>query len=89
MAAAGVKRKVAKRDLRHESYKDVLFGGEEVHVNQTTLRSYNHTMYTVQQNKCALSAIDNKRYILSDLVSTRALGHHLNQYEMHCDIDMV
>ena len=58
MAAAGVKRKVAKRDLRHESYKNVLFGGEEVHVNQTTLRSYNHTMNTVQQKKCALSAKD-------------------------------
>ena len=44
MAAAGVKHKVARRHLLHEKYKSVLFGGEEVRVNQTTLRSYNHTM---------------------------------------------
>ena len=62
MAAAGIKRKVAKRNLLHEKYKSVLFGGEEVSVNQTTLRSYNHTMHTIRQRRCALS--DNKRYIL-------------------------
>ena len=33
--------------------------------------SCNHTMYTIRQRRCALSAIDNKRYILPDLVSTR------------------
>ena len=74
MAAAGIKRKVAERNLLHEKYKSILFGGEEVSVNQTTLRSYNHTMYTIRQRRCALSAIDNKRYMLPDLVSTRALG---------------
>ena len=33
--------------------------------------------------------IDNKRYILPDLVSTRALGHYRNQSEIECDIDFV
>ena len=88
LAAAGVKRSIAKRNLMHEDYKNVLFGGEEISVNQTTLRSFKHTMYTVTQNKCALSAIDTKRFILHDSVSTRALGHHLNQWEPQFDIEM-
>ena len=88
MAAAGVKRSIAKRNLMHEDYKRVLFGGEEVNVQQTTLRSFNHTMFTVRQDKCALSAIDTKRFILHDCVTTRALGHHLNEYEPDFDIGM-
>ena len=78
-----------------------MFGEEEVRVNQTTLRSYNHTMYTIKQRKCALSVIDNTRnillkkkeketrYILPDLVTTRALGHYINQPELDCDIEFV
>ena len=86
MAAAGVKKKIANKYLLHEDYKNVLFGGEEVNVAQTTFRSVNHTMYSVRQSKCALSAIDSKRYILPDLVSTRALGHYLNEFELDFDI---
>ena len=64
LAAAGVKKAIAKRNLLHSDYKDVLFGGDEVNVSQTTLRSFNLYMYTVRQNKCALSAIDSKCFIL-------------------------
>ena len=85
-AAEGVKKKIASKYLLHDDYKNVLFGGEEVNVSQTTFRSVNHTMYSVRQNKCALSAIDSKRYILPDLVSTRALGHYLNKFELNFDI---
>ena len=85
-AAEGVKNKIAHKYLWHDDYKNVLFGGEEVNVAQTTFRSVNHTMHSVRQNKCALAAIDSKRYILPDLVSTRALGHYLNKFEFNFDI---
>lgn len=86
LAAAGVKKSIANKYLLHEDYKNVLFGGEEVNISQTTLRSYQHSIYTVRQSRCALSAIDSKRFVLSDLVSTRALGHHLNEYEVDFEV---
>ena len=79
MAAAGVRRNLAKRYMRHEDYKEVIYGGEEVHINQTTIQSRNHHLYTVSSDKCALSAIDSKCFILQDLISTRALGHMYNE----------
>ena len=80
-ACAGTKAKVADRMLRHEDYKEVLFGGDEVLVEQNSIRSYKHTVYTIRQTRISLSAIDTKRYMLLDLVSTRAIGHWLNQFD--------
>ena len=53
--------------------------GEEVHINQTTIQSRNHHLDTVSSDRCTLSAIDSKRFILQDLISTRALGHVYNE----------
>ena len=62
-----------------------MFTGDEISVDQTTFRSFKHTMYTVRQNKYALSAIDTKRFILHVSMTTRAFGHHLNQQELQFD----
>ena len=78
MATAGVKTAIAKHELLHNKFKDVLLGGNEVSIEQKTIRSINHKLFTVNQRKNALSAIDDKRFILPDLVLTRAIGHHLN-----------
>ena len=78
MATAGVKNAIAKHKLLHNKFKDVLLGGNEVSIEQKTIRSINHKLFTVNQRKNALSAIDDKRFILPDLVSTRAIGHHSN-----------
>ena len=43
---------------------------------QNILRSYNHEVYTEEINKVALSALDDKRYILSDGIHTLAWGHY-------------
>ena len=40
------------------------------------LRSYEHEVYTEEVNKVALSALDDKRHILSDGMDTLALGHY-------------
>lgn len=87
-AAAGTKGHVARKHFTHDKYRDVLFGQTDglgrrrfdgVMVGQTSIRSYNHALYTIKQNRLGLSCIDDKRVVLDDLVSTRSHGHVLNK----------
>ncbi len=42
----------------------------------TYIRSKNHALYTIEQNKLSLSPLDTKRYILLDGSTTLAFGHY-------------
>ena len=72
----GVKKQVVESSIRHEHYKTCLTTGKELLRKQNILRSYNHEVYTEEVNKIALSAQDDKRYILSDGVHSLAWGHY-------------
>ena len=72
----GVKKQVVESSIRHEHYKTCLTTGKEQLRKQNILRSYNHEVYTEEVNKIALSALDDKRYILSDGMHTLAWGHY-------------
>ena len=72
----GIKRQVVESSIRHEHYKTCLTTGKELLRKQNILRSYNHEVYTEEVNKVALSALDEKRYILSDGMDTLAWGHY-------------
>ena len=72
----GVKKQVVKETITHEDYKTCLLSGKEILRKQNILRSYDHEVYTEEVNKVALSAEDDKRYILSDGMDTLAWGHH-------------
>ena len=72
----GIKKQVVKRSIRHEDYKTCLTTRKELLRKQNILRSYEHEVYTEEVNKVALSALDDKRYILSDGMHTLALGHY-------------
>ena len=72
----GIKRQVVESSIRHEHYKTCLTTGKELLKKQNILRSYNHEVYTEEVNKVALSALDDKRYILSDGMHTLAWGHY-------------
>ena len=72
----GIKKQVVKGSISHEDYKTCLRTGKEQLRKQTILRSYDHEVYTEEVNKIALSAQDDKRYILSDGVHTLAWGHY-------------
>ena len=72
----GIKKQVVERSIRHEHYKTCLTTGKELLRKQNILRSYNHEVYTEEVNKVALSALDDKRHILSDGMDTLALGHY-------------
>ena len=72
----GVKKQVVENSLTFEDYKTCLTTGKELLRKQNILRSYNHEVYTEEINKIALSALDDKRYILSDGIHTLAWGHY-------------
>ena len=71
-----IKKQVVESSISHEDYKTCLLTGKEQLRKQNILRSYNHEVYTEEVNKVALSALDDKRYILSDGIHTLAWGHY-------------
>ena len=72
----GVKKQVVESSITHEDYKTCLRTGKEQLRKQNILRSYEHEVFTEEVNKIALSALDDKRYILNDGIHTLAWGHH-------------
>ena len=72
----GVKKQVVEENITHEDYKTCLLTGKEILRKQNILRSYDHEVYTEEVNKIALSAADDKRYLLTDSFDTLAWGHH-------------
>ena len=72
----GVKKQVVEENITHEDYKTCLLTGKEILRKQNILRSYDHEVYTEEVNKIALSAADDKRYLLTDSFNTLAWGHH-------------
>ena len=72
----GIKKQVVESSITHEDYKTCLLTGKEQLRKQNILRSYNLEVYTEEVNKVALSALDDKRYILKDGIHTLAWGHY-------------
>ena len=71
----GIKKAVVEKSIRHEDYKTCLTTGKEQLRRQNIIRSYEHELYTEEVNKVALSAADDKRYLLKDSYDTLAWGH--------------
>ena len=72
----GVKKQVVESSITHEDYKTCLRTGKELLRKQNILRSYDHDIFSEEVNKIALSAADDKRYILDDGIHTLAWWHH-------------
>ena len=72
----GIKKGVVEKSITHEDYKTCLQTGKEQLRRQNIIRSYEHVVYTEEINKIALSAADDKRYLLKDSYDTLAWGHH-------------
>lgn len=73
--AKGVKRKYVDKHVRHEMFRDVLFSKDQTRASFHTIRAYNHELFTVKQDKLALSSFDDKRYVLTNGCDTLAHGH--------------
>lgn len=74
--AKGVKKYVLKKEISFDDYLYCLLSKEEIKSEQNTFRTKLHNMYTIRQNKVALSPFDNKRYILPNSIDTFAWGHY-------------
>ena len=73
----GIKKSVIKQKLKHDNYLNTLLKEEQLHADITSLRSYGHTINTIDQRKVALSPYDNKKFRL-DPIFSRSYGHCLN-----------
>lgn len=76
--AKGVKKSVLKKQIDFNDYLQCLVFGDVFKVIQNTFRTKLHTMYTITQEKVALSASDDKRATLDNdnVVDTYAYGHY-------------
>jgi len=75
-AAKGVKKYIIKRHLKHESFKQCLTSQNIQQHSMNMIRSDHHKLYTINQTKITLSPFDDKRYLLSDGISSLAYGHY-------------
>lgn len=64
--AKGVQKQIVKNLLKHEDYKNVLFYEDIIIASAKKIASLNHHLYTVNERKVALSAYDDKRYVLEN-----------------------
>ena len=73
--AKGVKKNVIRKGISHGDYLDVLHQSKVMHHRMKTIRSDCHQISSYEINKISLSPFDDKRYILSDGISSYAYGH--------------
>ena len=81
----GVKKAVVKNALTFENYKDCLFNGTTYQAKFNVLRSRKHNVTTECVTNVALSAKDDKRYVISNDPEHRtlALDHHRALLEVY------
>lgn len=75
LTAKGVAKCYTKKHLRHEMYLRTLKNKTISHASSRQFKSINHKQYTVKISKVALSAFDNKRFILPCGVKSVPYGH--------------
>ena len=74
--AKGCQKSVVAAELSIQDYENCLQQRTNIIRTQHLLRSRQQTMYTVRQNKVALSANDDKRYTLPNQDRTIPWGHY-------------
>ena len=73
--AKGIKKNVIKEEIIHNNYRNVLFTNETMHHQMKSIRSELHQISSYHLNKVSLSPFDDKRYILSDGITSYAYGN--------------
>ena len=75
--AKGTKKCVVKKMLRFDDYKKCLFSNGKELKSQQRFKSENHSVYTENINKIALSCDDDKRIVTSDRITSYPYGYIL------------
>ena len=71
----GIKECVKRNKIRHQNYKDTLLSGENKNVSQRTIRSYDHSVFSIEMDKIALSAVNDKRHMVNNVFGY-SYGHY-------------
>lgn len=81
--AKGVKKNVIESDLKKEDYQSIVENNNKlIFCKMYIFRSTKHNMYTELKNKVALSAKDDKRFVIPGTSKTLAWGHeHIWLYD--------
>jgi hypothetical protein len=77
LRAKGVNRRAVAKGLTHNDYRAVVLDSTEIRLTQRQIASKRHHVTTVEQNKLALSPIDNKRYVLPNAIDSLPWGSPL------------
>ena len=72
--AKGVNSSVVRRILRHEDYRKSLMELKRYKHKMRRIGSQNHQLFTFEQEKITLNPYDDKRYILSDGITSVPYG---------------
>ena len=73
----GVKRNVVKNKITLDDYTTTLYTHKNKEISQNTIRSYSHEIFSITQNKIALSCFDDKIFINDDNISCISFCHKL------------
>ena len=76
--AKGTKKCVVKKMLIFDDHKNCLFTNSKVLRSQQRFKSENHSVYTENINRIALSCDDDKRIVATDGISSYPYGYVLN-----------
>ena len=79
--AKSVKTCVVKKEIKHEQYKETLFGAKQLRHGMNILRSDGHEIYSMRMNKISLSPFHSKRWIDEDGIHTKAYGYKEEELE--------
>ena len=74
--AKGVKKNIVENKICFNDFKNCLYNKNPKYVTQNLFRTKKHDIFTLEQNKKALSAYDDKRFILENGIDTLAWGHY-------------
>jgi hypothetical protein len=66
---------VSDHKIKHSHYKKGLLIGLNQSEKQRTIRSFNHQVYSIQTDKCALSAVNDKRHMVDNQFGY-SFGHY-------------
>jgi hypothetical protein len=72
----GVKKASIEKKITFDDYKNCLFEDENLFITMNLIRSRKHEIYSIHQNKLALSSKDEKRHVLENKINTLAFGHY-------------
>ena len=71
----GIKNNVVKQHIQYEHYKNTLFNREIKTITQNGFLTKKHQIYSVSQNKIALSYNDDKKYVSDNNINTYSFGY--------------